>query len=83
MHFIGLDAGSVAVKLVVLDKNGVVIERHYVRHYGHAVRTALELLKVIKEKFSESSLSITGSAGKIIASTLKISPINEIVSQFY
>ncbi len=83
MHFIGLDAGSVAVKLVVLDKNGVVIERHYVRHYGHAVRTALELLKGIKEKFSESFLSITGSTGKIISSTFKIRPINEIVSQSY
>ncbi|MBI5211961.1 MAG: CoA protein activase [Nitrospirae bacterium] len=81
MHFIGLDAGSVAVKLVVLDKNGAVIERHYVRHYGHAVRTALELLKGIKEKFPETSLSVTGSAGKSIASTLNINPVNEIVAQ--
>ncbi len=83
MHFIGLDAGSVAVKLVVLDKNGLVIERHYGRHYGHAVRTALELLKGIKEKFPETSLSVTGSAGKSIASTFKIRPINEIVAQSY
>ena len=83
MHFIGLDAGSVAVKLVILDENGSVIERHYVRHYGHAVRAALELLKGIKEKFPETSLSVTGSAGKSIASTFKIRPINEIVAQSY
>ncbi|HAK88523.1 MAG TPA: CoA protein activase [Nitrospiraceae bacterium] len=83
MHFIGLDAGSVAVKLVILDENGSVIERHYVRHYGHAVRAALELFKGIKEKFPETSLSVTGSAGKSIASTFKIRPINEIVAQSY
>ncbi|MFZ6006904.1 MAG: acyl-CoA dehydratase activase [Nitrospirota bacterium] len=83
MHFIGLDAGSVAVKIVVLDKKGNKVEGHYVRHYGHPVRVSLKLLKEIQGRFPESSLSVTGSAGKAIASALKIKPINEIVSQFY
>ncbi len=83
MHFIGLDAGSVAVKIVVLDENGSKVEGHYVRHCGHTVSVALRLLKGIKERFPESSLSITGSAGKIIASALNIKPVNEIVAQSY
>ena len=83
MYFIGLDAGSVAVKIVVLDKEGNKVEGHYVRHYGHPVRVSLKLLKEIQGRFPESSLSVTGSAGKAIASALKIKPINEVVSQFY
>ncbi len=83
MYFIGLDAGSVAIKIVVLDEKGNKIEGHYARHYGHPARVSFELLKEIKGKFHGNSLSVTGSAGKAIASALKIKPINEIVSQSY
>lgn len=83
MHFIGLDAGSVAVKIVVLDEKGNKVEGHYARHYGHPAVVSLKLLKEIQGRFPESSLSVTGSAGKAIAAALKIKPINEIVSQFY
>jgi predicted CoA-substrate-specific enzyme activase len=83
MYFIGLDAGSVAVKIVVLDEKGNKVEGHYARHYGHPVRVALKILKEIKGRFPAISLSVTGSAGKAIASALKIKPINEIVSQSY
>lgn len=83
MKFIGLDAGSVSVKLVVFDDKGYKLDEFYQRHYGHAVKTALELLNKVQAKYPETSLSITGSAGKLIASVLKIKPINEIVSQSY
>src|ERR1700690_373412 len=83
MHFIGLDAGSVTVKAVVLDGRGKQLEGHYVRHCGHPLQAALALLRDLDSRYSKSSLSITGSAGKIIASILNIKPINEIVSQSY
>jgi len=83
MNFIGLDAGSVAVKVVVLDENGRLIDSHYTRHFGHPVKVSINLLKGIKEVYPESSLSVTGSAGKAIASALGIKAINEIVSQSY
>ncbi len=83
MNFIGLDAGSAAVKAVVLDENGRLIDSQYVRHFGHPVRVSVNLLKGIKEAYPESSLSVTGSAGKAIASALGIKAINEIVSQSY
>jgi predicted CoA-substrate-specific enzyme activase len=83
MHFIGLDAGSVTVKAVVIDEGGSKLEGHYVRHYGHPLKVALSLLRDIAGRYPKSSLSITGSAGKIIGSILDIKPINEIVSQAY
>ena len=65
MNFIGLDAGSVSVKLVVLNEKGDKSFSLYRRHKGHPVSVAVDLLK---ETFSTlgshvraSSLSVTGS----------------------
>src|SRR4030067_382586 len=43
--FIGLDAGSVSVKIAVLDAKGNVLETKYVRHKGKPITVAYELLK--------------------------------------
>ena len=83
MHFIGLDAGSVAIKLVVLDAGGNKLRGDYVRHYGQPVGAVATLLKEMKTLYPESGLSLTGSAAKVIASVLKIKHLNEIVSQSY
>jgi predicted CoA-substrate-specific enzyme activase len=86
MHFIGLDAGSVSVKLVVFDEKGNRLYSHYERHKGHPVSVALTLLREVTGSENERvhfSLSITGSAGKLIASILGIEPVNEIVAQAY
>ncbi len=88
-RFIGLDAGSVSVKLVILDEKGNRLYSHYERHKGHPVSVALEVLKNVRNKTTDSelitdwSLSVTGSAGKLIASVLRIEPVNEIVAQAY
>jgi activator of 2-hydroxyglutaryl-CoA dehydratase len=79
MRFVGLDVGSVSVKLVVFDEKANRLDSHYKRHKGHPLRVALEMLrKVIESESHEveeslhhsiasspdrSSLSITGSAG--------------------
>ncbi len=83
MHFIGLDAGSVAIKLVVLDAGGNKLRGDYVRHYGQPAGVVATLLKEMKTLYPESGLSLTGSAAKVIASVLKIKHLNEIVSQSY
>lgn len=83
MYHIGCDAGSVAVKLVVIDDQGRKVKGRYVRHYGHPIRTALELLKEAREQYPGSGLSLTGSAARVIASVLGIKPVNEIVAQAY
>src|SRR4030043_2439449 len=113
-RFVGLDAGSVSVKLVILDENKNRLSSHYERHKGHPLNVALGLLKSVQcSAFSPPtppsptrgegegggentklliepppaidrwSLSITGSAGRLIASILGIKPVNEIVAQAY
>ncbi|HSQ78540.1 MAG TPA: acyl-CoA dehydratase activase, partial [Nitrospirota bacterium] len=82
MKIIGLDAGSVSVKAVVLDAAGVVLQRHYQKHKGHPVQVALEILKT-SGNGEDCSIAVTGSAGKLIAGILGIEPVNEIVAQAY
>ncbi|MEJ2683591.1 MAG: acyl-CoA dehydratase activase [Candidatus Sulfobium sp.] len=113
MRYIGLDAGSVSVKLVVFDENGAMMHSTYLRHRGKPLEVALELLKDLLEVKSEESgattarprglrpwesvthslpltlqssrfsLSLTGSAGRLIGSVLGIEPVNEVVAHAY
>ena len=87
MNFIGLDAGSVSVKLVVLDEKGDKFFSLYRRHKGHPVSVALDLLRdsihASGLQLHDSSLSITGSSGRLIGSILDIEPVNEIVAQSF
>jgi predicted CoA-substrate-specific enzyme activase len=104
-RFIGLDAGSVSVKLAVLDVRGNILETRYVRHKGNPLPVAYDLLKSLtrglrepadsrhdkgisqhapaKNSKIELSLSITGSAGKLIAGAFGIKPVNEVVALSY
>ncbi|MDA8239847.1 MAG: acyl-CoA dehydratase activase [Nitrospiraceae bacterium] len=90
MNFIGLDAGSVSVKLVSLDNGGNRLHSVYQRHKGQPLTVALQLLKeVLGVKSEESgvtphfSLSLTGSAGRLIGSVLGLEPVNEVVAYAY
>jgi predicted CoA-substrate-specific enzyme activase len=78
--FIGLDAGSVSVKIALLDDTGRVIETRYVRHKGRPLTTAYDLLRDMDPAFP---LSVTGTAGRLIADVLGMKPVNEIVAQSY
>jgi predicted CoA-substrate-specific enzyme activase len=82
MNFIGLDAGSVSVKLVVLDKGGNRLHSVYQRHKGQPLAVALELLTPYCSR-DNFSLSLTGSAGRLIGSVLGIEPVNEVVAYAY
>ncbi len=85
MYRIGLDTGSVSVKLVLLDEGGGRGHSVYVRHRGRPLEVALALLQEAVERHlspaAELSLSVTGSAGRFIGSILHIDPVNEVVAQ--
>jgi len=89
MLFIGLDIGSVSAKYVIVDEQGKKIKSYYERHKGHPLPVALKLLREINSSLNtenskkDFSLSITGSAGRLLASILKIVPVNEIVAQAF
>ncbi len=76
MH-IGLDAGSVSVKYAVLDPDGNIVATKYVRHKGDPVAVAHSLLKQLP---LDAFLSVTGSAGKMIAGACGLKPVNEVVA---
>ncbi len=76
-QYIGLDAGSISVKFAVLDQNGNVLDTKYVRHKGNPLSVAFDLLKQLP---SGSLLSVTGSAGKLIARAFGIKSVNEVVA---
>ncbi|MGD1076146.1 MAG: acyl-CoA dehydratase activase, partial [Thermodesulfovibrionales bacterium] len=79
------------MKLVLLDEEGKLLERHYERHKGHPLMVAFRLLKkVIDDDPSGGarkglshcySLSLTGSSGRLIASALGTRFTNELVAQ--
>jgi len=83
MFRIGLDAGSVAVKVVVLGQEGNKVEGHYVRHYGNPIGVSYDLLEEITGRFSPATLSVTGSSARSLAAVLGITYNNEIASQAY
>lgn len=81
-RFLGLDAGSISVKLALVDESGQILQTIYERHRGRPLETALRLLE--EGNYGEDvSISITGSAGKLIANGLEIEPLNEVVAQSY
>ena len=82
MKYIGLDAGSVAVKIIILNDKGTILDSAYLRHKGRPLHTSLELLKKSANQFSgeDTSLSLTGSAGRLIGISLGITPVNEVVA---
>ena len=88
MNHIGLDAGSVSVKLVALDSKGSIQSSLYQRHKEQPLPVALEMLKAVGIRESESrshnfSLSLTGSAGRLLGNILGIAPVNEVVAYAY
>ncbi len=83
MRLLGLDAGSVSVKLVELDAEGKKLRGNYIPHRGHPVEVSLEVLREAVSEGGECSLAVTGSAGRLVADILGIEPVNEIVAQAY
>lgn len=81
MKVLGLDAGSVSVKVAVLKDDLSVIKTYYRRHKGHPLSATIELVKNALNEFGPIDyISITGSAGKRIASGLGYPTVNEIVA---
>jgi predicted CoA-substrate-specific enzyme activase len=82
MRIIGLDAGSVSIKIAVLDAAGNVLHKEYRKHKGHPLPAALQTLRSVGS-CNDSVITVTGSAGKLIARILGVEPMNELVAQAY
>ncbi|MBP1734085.1 MAG: CoA-substrate-specific enzyme activase, partial [Deltaproteobacteria bacterium] len=80
MHRIGLDIGSVSVKVVVMDEKGVIVRDQYIRHLGRPFMIGKEALENISGKFDVDFVSATGTGAKDFAALIGASFVNEIVA---
>ncbi|MBI2252858.1 MAG: CoA activase, partial [Armatimonadetes bacterium] len=83
MH-LGIDIGSVSVKLVLINKNLIILKSFYLPHQGQPYLTAFNLLKELNQEFILSEIKstvVTGSGGELFSQILKLPKINEIIAQ--
>jgi predicted CoA-substrate-specific enzyme activase len=81
---LGLDVGSVSANTVLIDENKKVIEDHYSRTKGQPLETVLRVLADILSRVPAErirSVSVTGTAGKLIAGLLGAEFVNEVIAQ--
>ena len=80
---VGFDAGSVALKVVVTDRWGQIVEHWYRRTSGRPVETALRVLEEVDRRYGPQVGWIvgTGSAGRLLCELLGIPFVNEVISQ--
>jgi len=79
---LGLDIGSTTIKLV-LYKNNEIQYSIYKRHSSDIKGTLLEVLNELNDAFSdlEVKMNITGSGGVLIAETLGIPFVQEVIAE--
>ncbi len=83
--YLGIDIGSVAAKVVLLDKADKIIEKYYRRIHGQPVVIFIQILKDLASKHPDlklEALAVTGSGGKLVSEVMKCSFINEINRAF-
>ncbi len=70
-YYIGIDAGSVSVNAVVINKNGeLVYEYPYKRHFGRVETSVFEIINELYSRFAFEkirALVFTGNHGRIIS----------------
>lgn len=79
-HVIGFDAGSVSVKVAVLDAAGAIVETSYERHFGRPLEKFLEILPVLLARYPDAKVAFTGTSAKFVASRLGAPHINELLA---
>ncbi len=81
---LGFDAGSVALKTVVTDPAGRILDATYTRTNGQPLATACRVLGALLDRFPKSRFSLiagTGSAGGVIGKLLDAAFFNEVICQ--
>jgi predicted CoA-substrate-specific enzyme activase len=81
---LGFDVGSVAVKTVVTDLEGRLLDTSYRRTLGRPVETAAAVLAEILARYGDDVWALvagTGSAGRLIARALGTAFVNEVICQ--
>ncbi len=83
--YIGIDAGSVAVKGVLLDGGFGVLHEAYLRNHGQPLERTREVLEELLGRLDDRrsllGVAVTGAGAKLIAELLDLPLVNEVVAQ--
>ncbi len=83
-HYLGVDIGSVSVKVALLSPAGEIFQTYYRRSNGQPLPTLKGILKDLFEKINPASIksiAVTGTGGKLVNSILGGSFVNEVIAQ--
>ncbi len=81
--WMGIDVGSVSLKLALLTPEGAVVHERYVRLRGQPLSVAREELQTLiagRPHLALAGAGVTGSGGGLLARLLGLSAVNEIVA---
>ncbi len=81
--YLGIDVGSVSVKVAVIDKNNEVLYTDYRRHLGQPARVALEAIDHMTKEMEGLQLAncaITGINSSLSGKNSRINLENEVIS---
>lgn len=81
---IGIDIGSVTVKVVLLDDHDHIVFSRYIKHNSQPAQTLYAILRDIKELRNITILAggaVTGSGRDLISKITGLPSVNEIVAQ--
>jgi len=82
MYYLGLDIGSVSVKLVLINMEGGLVHHRYLRHKGRPLEAMLELVREIESLgYREIKGSgVTGTGAYLVSGRPGIMRVNEIIA---
>ncbi len=80
---LGIDVGSTTVKVAVIDEQGSILYKSYVRHFAKVKQTVLDELTTVANRFGgDFRAAITGSAGLGLSQRSKIDFVQEVQAAF-
>lgn len=69
-YYLGIDVGSVSTNLVVMDENGAILKKLYLRTSGQPIKVLCEGLNILKEYVGENAyiggVGATGSGRRLV-----------------
>ncbi len=81
---LGVDLGSVSLKVVVTDPAGNLLGQSYTRTQGRPVETAITILEQLFSQVDPGRFELTagtGSAGRLLCQLLEVPFVNELICQ--
>ncbi len=81
---LGLDIGSVSLNTILIDPSNQVLEEYYDYIHGKPFHVLLERLTSLFEKYPSGNIqltAVTGSGGKLAASLIGGTFVNEVIAQ--